>query len=87
MDGQRTRRLTGETTRSRSLTEVIGPHGKHRALGRFGASSRFGKAAHLGHRLALHATVDAGVAEDVAPIRDLFLKGLGPIPVEESSGL
>jgi len=65
MDGQRIRRLTGETTRSRSLTEVTGPHGKHRDLGRLGASSRFGKDAHGGHRLALHATVDAGVAEDV----------------------
>jgi hypothetical protein len=62
MDGQRIRRLTGEKTRSRSLTGVTGPHGKHRDLG---ASSRFGEAAHLGHRLALHATVDAGVAEDV----------------------
>jgi hypothetical protein len=64
-DGQRIRRLTGETTRSRSLTGVTGPHGKHRDLGRLGASSRSGEAAHGGHRLALHATVDAGVAEDV----------------------
>jgi len=53
MDGQRIRRLTGETTRSRSLTGVTGPHGKHRDLGRLDASSLFGEAAHLGHRLAL----------------------------------
>ena len=75
MDGQRIRRLTGETTRSRSLTEVTGPPGKHRDLGRLGASSRFGEAAHLGHRLALHATVDAGVAEDVRADSRLIPEG------------
>ena len=75
MDGQRIRRLTGETTRSRSLTGVTGPHGKHRDLGRLGASSRFGEAAHLGHRLALHATVDAGVAEDVRADSRLIPEG------------
>ncbi len=66
MDGQRIRRLTGEMTRSRSPIEVTGPHGKHRDLGRLGASSRSGgEAPHMGRRLAFHATVDAGPAGDV----------------------
>ena len=75
MDGQRIRRLTGEMTRSRTLKEVTGPHGKHRDLGCLGASSRFGEAAHMGRRLALHATVDAGPAGDVRADSPLIQKG------------
>ena len=56
MDGQRIRRLTGETTRSRSLTGVTGPPGKHRDLGRLGASSplRRGRSPGPSPRLACH---------------------------------
>jgi len=74
-DGQRIRRLTGETTRSRSLTGVTGPHGKHRDLGRLGASRRSDEEAHMGRRLDLHATVDAGVAEDVRADSRLIPEG------------